>query len=97
MLCTVGQDAILRGGWLVVGQAILPATAFQAALAKHARVFASAQRRLKAGGSQDWPPHLDTQSHLSFSVVKAQSASTSPAIQNLAMIFDSAQPSASKW
>src|SRR5580692_5921171 len=40
-----------------VGQAILPAAAFQAALSGHARVFAQGARRLKAGGSQDWPPH----------------------------------------
>jgi hypothetical protein len=41
-----------------VGQAILPAAAFQAALSmRHAQIFALAQRRLKAGGSQDWPPH----------------------------------------
>jgi protein SCO1/2 len=40
-----------------VGQAILPAAAFQAALACEARVFPSGKRRLKAGGSQDWPPH----------------------------------------
>jgi hypothetical protein len=37
-----------------VGQAILPAAAFQAAFSGHAQVFAS---RLKAGGSQDWLPH----------------------------------------
>ena len=63
MLYAVGQDVILRGGWqppLVVGQAILPAAAFQAALSKHARVFAPAQRRLKAGGTQDWLPHLES-------------------------------------
>ena len=34
--------------------------------------------------------------HLSFSVVSANSAITSPAIQKRAMIFDSCQPSASK-
>ena len=34
--------------------------------------------------------------HLSFNVVSANSASTSPAIQKRAIIFDSAQPSASK-
>ena len=34
--------------------------------------------------------------HLSFSVVSANSASTRPAIQKRAMIFDSVQPSASK-
>src|SRR6202021_3066991 len=40
-----------------VGQAIMPAAAFQAALSDHARVFARGARRLKAGGSQDWLPH----------------------------------------
>ena len=79
----------------------MPAAAFQAAPSERARVFARGQRHLKAGGSQDWLPHKSTDlefwSHLSFSVVKAQSASTRPAIQNLAMIFDSVQPSASKW
>jgi protein-disulfide isomerase len=35
-----------------VGQAILPAAAFQAAFSDQAR------RRLKAGGSQDWLPHF---------------------------------------
>jgi hypothetical protein len=39
-----------------VGQAILPAAAFQAAIASHAGV-ARAGRRLKAGGSHDWLPH----------------------------------------
>ena len=34
--------------------------------------------------------------YLSFNVVSANSASTRPAIQNRAMIFDSVQPSASK-
>ena len=33
-----------------VGRAILP-------VSNHARVFAAGERRLKAGGSQDWPPH----------------------------------------
>jgi protein-disulfide isomerase len=36
----------------LVGQAILPAAAFQAAFSDQAR------RRLKAGGSQDWLPHF---------------------------------------
>ena len=40
-----------------MGQAILPAAAFQAALSDDARVFARAARPLKASGSQDWPPH----------------------------------------
>ena len=31
--------------------------AFQAAFSDHARVFAPVERRLKAGGSQDWLPH----------------------------------------
>jgi len=39
-----------------VGQAILPA-AFQAAVSGHARVFTPEERRLKAGGSQDWLLH----------------------------------------
>ena len=41
-----------------VGRAILPAAAFQAALTIDARVFAPGRRRLKAGGSQDWLPHI---------------------------------------
>jgi len=36
-------------------------------------------------------------SHRNFSVVSANSAITSPAIQKRIMIFDSGQPSASKW
>ena len=40
-----------------VGQAILPAAAFQAALSDDAPIIAPSQRRLKAGGSQDWLPH----------------------------------------
>jgi len=40
-----------------VGQAILPAAAFQAA------------RRLKAGGSQDWLPHCFQQGRASKQVV----------------------------
>jgi hypothetical protein len=40
-----------------VGQAILPAAAFQAALGL-ARNLARGSRRLKAGGSQDWRPHI---------------------------------------
>src|SRR5260370_40381057 len=35
--------------------------------------------------------------HLSFSVVSAKSARTKPTIQKRTMIFDSDQPSASKW
>ena len=38
---------------LLVGRAILPATAFQAALSGDARVSVPGNRRLKAGGSQD--------------------------------------------
>jgi len=37
-----------------VGQAILPAAAFQAAFRWN---LVYGQRRLKAGGSQDWLPH----------------------------------------
>jgi hypothetical protein len=48
------SDYIIRAD---VGQAILPAAAFQAASSDHARVFAPGERRLKAGGSQDWLPH----------------------------------------
>jgi hypothetical protein len=40
-----------------VGQAILPAAAFQAALSGESRIF---KRRLKAGGSQDWLPHFSS-------------------------------------
>jgi hypothetical protein len=40
-----------------VGQPILAAAAFQAALSRHARVFAPGERSPKAGGRQDWPPH----------------------------------------
>jgi len=42
---------------LAVGQAILPAAAFQAAFSSHARVLTPGPRRLKAGGSQDCLPH----------------------------------------
>src|SRR5450759_1621331 len=48
---------VFIGATLLVGRAILPAAAFQAALSGHARVFARGKRRLKAGGSQDWLPH----------------------------------------
>jgi len=41
-----------------VGQAILPPTAFQAASSDQARIRIRDQRRLKAGGSQDWLPHV---------------------------------------
>jgi hypothetical protein len=41
-----------------VGQAILPAAAFQAAYSDQGRIFNLGKRRLKAGGSQDWLPHL---------------------------------------
>src|SRR5580658_8155900 len=41
-----------------VGQPILAAAAFQAALSGHARVFAPGERRLKGGCRQDCPmPH----------------------------------------
>ena len=44
---------------LAVGQAILPAAAFQAALSGQPESLRSvAPRRLKAGGSQDWLPHI---------------------------------------
>jgi thiol:disulfide interchange protein len=41
-----------------VGQAILPAAAFQAAGSGDTRIFKVGKRRLKAGGSQDWLPHI---------------------------------------
>jgi len=41
----------------MVGQAILPAAAFQAALSYRARTFVLGKRRLKADCSQDWLPH----------------------------------------
>jgi hypothetical protein len=40
-----------------VGQAILPAAAFQAALSFDALALPLEARRLNAGGSQDWLPH----------------------------------------
>jgi hypothetical protein len=42
-----------------VGQAILPAAAFQAALSGNGRVSAAGKSRLKAGCSQDWLPHRE--------------------------------------
>jgi hypothetical protein len=39
-----------------VGQAILPAAAFQAAFSDRVRVFATGESRLKAACSQDWLP-----------------------------------------
>src|SRR5258708_3592574 len=42
----------------LVGQAILPAAAFQAAVPDGAPIFRLGRRRLKAGGSQDWLPHI---------------------------------------
>jgi hypothetical protein len=42
----------------IVGQAILPAAAFQAALLSEPRILTFGKRRLKAGGSQDWLPHV---------------------------------------
>ena len=58
----------------------------------------------EAGCGQGCPPYVSPlhytcwhlAPHLSFSVVSANSAMTSPAIQKRAMIFDSCQPSASK-
>ena len=46
-------QALARG----VGRAILPAAAFEAALPTDSRAVAHGERRLKAGGSQDWLPH----------------------------------------
>jgi hypothetical protein len=42
---------------IIVGQAILPAAAFQAAPSGYEQSFASGKGRLKAGCSQDWLPH----------------------------------------
>jgi len=44
-----------RRGSEIVGQAILPAAAFQAA---QTRILTFGKRRLKAGSSQDWLPHV---------------------------------------
>jgi hypothetical protein len=49
--------AVLQRSKTHVGQAILPAAAFQAALSGQARIPEVVRRRLKAGGSQDWLPH----------------------------------------
>jgi hypothetical protein len=43
---------------ITVGQAILPAAAFQAALLGEPRILTFGKRRLKAGSSQDWLPHV---------------------------------------
>jgi hypothetical protein len=51
------MSGILFTGTAVVGQAILPAAALQAALSGCERVFGPGKRRLKPGGSQDWLPH----------------------------------------
>ena len=48
----------LENSALFVGQAILPAAAFQAALRGHERAFVIGRGRLKAGCSQDWLPHF---------------------------------------
>jgi hypothetical protein len=42
---------------IAVGQAILPAAAFQAARRDRRESSCAARRRLKAGGSHDWLPH----------------------------------------
>jgi len=47
-----------------VGQAILPAAAFKAA--PSGQIIMPIQRRLKAGGSQDWLPHIGS----NFSISK---------------------------
>jgi hypothetical protein len=43
---------------ILVGQAILPAAAFQAACSKWPQVFIQLGGRLKAGRRQDWLPHF---------------------------------------
>jgi len=93
----VGQDVILRGGW--------QPPLFGCARRPGRRIDNPPQVNNLPHKAADNLPHnfrrriilcLESQSHLSFNVVKAQSASTSPAIQNRAIIFDSAHPSASK-
>jgi hypothetical protein len=51
---------------IVVGQAILPAAAFQSAHSSDVEVFALAGRRLKAGGSPDWLPHRRCRRPIAF-------------------------------
>jgi hypothetical protein len=53
----VAQALVPDASAFVVGQAILPAAAFQAALSGRVRAFAPGKGRLKAGCSQDWLPH----------------------------------------
>jgi hypothetical protein len=59
IVAVIFMAALMR--LLVVGRAILPAAAFQAALSREVRTLAPAEcrlkARLKAGGSQDWLPH----------------------------------------
>jgi hypothetical protein len=43
---------------ILVGRAILPAAAFQAACSDWAQIFIHPDGRLKAGRSQDWLPHF---------------------------------------
>ena len=43
---------------MVVGRAILPAAAFQAAVGIQSGILVHEHRRLKPGGSQDWLPHF---------------------------------------
>jgi tetratricopeptide (TPR) repeat protein len=63
-----------------VGQAILPAAAFQAALSGHARVLAPVERRLKAGGSHDWLPHNLVLTLLAAALLSAQPNSVAEGI-----------------
>jgi protein SCO1/2 len=58
MRSRVKSHRLSAWSFTVVGRAILPAAAFQAALTIDAPVFAPGKRRLKAGGSQDWLPHI---------------------------------------
>ena len=53
-----GNACPTKGGGEVVGRAIMPAAAFQAALTSDGRAFEPGKRRLKAGCSQDWLPHV---------------------------------------
>ena len=51
------EDSPISMRAIAVGQAILPAAAFQAARRARREFSRAARRRLKAGGSHDWLPH----------------------------------------
>ena len=58
----------------------MPAAAFQAAVSGHGRVLAHGERRLKAGGSQDWPPHNLVLTLFAASLLSAQTNPVSDGI-----------------